>query len=172
MSALIIASIMVGVLMAISFLLISIHNKHKRRDMNNLLNFFSHAGIENKLSFSSQEVLNNTVLGFDGIHRKIMVVRKEEGEFTAQIIDMNEVIRCTVKKVYGTIRADDLKDSKLEQFLEKIVLHLEFEKEHSAEIAFYSNVENHVYQTQQLEQKARHWESILSKINHPVKNRA
>jgi hypothetical protein len=172
MSALIIAFILIGSLMVISFILISIHNKHKRKDMNELLKYFSQAGIENKLSFSSQEVLSNCVLGLDGIHRKILVVTKGESGFKSLVIDMNEVKNCSVKKVFGTIRADDLKDNKLEQYLEKITLQFDIEGKPSVEIAFYRNSENHVYEMLELEQKAGHWESILSKMKPALKNTA
>lgn len=164
MSTLLIAAILIGSVVAICFLLISIHNKHKREAMNNLLKNFSHLGIENGLSFSSQELLKNSILGLDGVHRKILVVRNEEDFFDSFIIDLNQVKNCTVKKIYGTINVGDLKNHKLEQYLEKIILHFELNGKPSVEIIFYQHFENHIHETLELEQKARHWESILSKM--------
>lgn len=170
MSTLLVAAILVGSVVIICFLLIGIHNKHKREAMNNLLKHFSQLGSQNNLSFSSQEILNHCVLALDGLNRKIVVVTKEENYYDSFIIDLNEIKNCTVKKIYGTIKAGDLKGHKLNQYLEKIVLHFELYCKPSVEIVFYKNIENHIYEAQELEQKAKHWEAILSKMLTPLKN--
>ncbi|HWJ89982.1 MAG TPA: hypothetical protein VNR87_02665 [Flavisolibacter sp.] len=170
MSTLLVAAILVGSIVIICFLLISIHNKHKREAMNLILKHFSQSGIENNLSFSSQEVLSHCVLGLDGVNRKILVVTKEGDGFSSLIIDLNEIKLCTVKKVFGTINVGDLKEHKLNQYLEKIVLHFEFSGQDPVEIVFYRNIDNHIYEAQELEHKAKHWETILSKMQKPLKN--
>ena len=170
MSTILVAVIVVGSVVIICFLLISIHNKHKREAMNNLLKHFSQLGTENNLNFSSQEVLHNCILGLDGINRKILVVAKKDGFYSSFMIDLNEVKSCTVKKIYGTIKVGDLKNHKLDQYLEKMVLHFELIGRPSVEIAFYKNHDNHIYEVQELEYKARHWEAILTKMHTPVKN--
>jgi hypothetical protein len=170
MSTIVVAAILVGSVVTICLLLISIHNKHKREAMNNLLRYFSQKGTENNLNFSSQEILNNCVLGIDGVKRKILVVIREEGFYSSFVADLNEVKNCTVKKIYGTIKVGDLKNHKLDQYLEKIVLHFELNSKPPVEIVFYKNVDNHIYETQELEQRAKHWEAILSKMQTPIKN--
>jgi hypothetical protein len=170
MSTILVAVILVGSVAAICLLLIRIHNKHKREAMNNLLKHFSQLGTENNLNFSSQEVLNNCILGLDGINRKILVATKEDGFYSSFIIDLNDVKSCTVKKIYGTIRVGDLRNHRLDQYLEKMVLHFELNRKPSVEIVFYKNHDNHIFETQELEQKARHWEAILSKMHAPIKN--
>jgi hypothetical protein len=169
MSSIIVAAIVVGSVVAICFLLINVHNKHKREAMNSLLKYFSQLGTENNLSFSSQEVLKDCIVGLDGIRRKILVVTREDGFFGSFIIDLNQVKNCTVKKIYGTIKASDLKSRKLDQFLEKIILHFDLNKT-AVEIVFYRHFVNHIYEVPELEQKAKHWETILSKMQMPIKN--
>jgi hypothetical protein len=170
MSSLFVAAILVGSVAAICLLLIGIHNKHKREAMSKILKHFSQLGTENNLIFSSQELLKNCVLGLDGMNRKILVVTKEDNYYGSFIIDLNEVKNCTVKKIYGTIKVGDLKDHELEQYLEKIVLRFELHGKLPVEIVFYKNWDNHIYETQELEQKAKHWEAILSKMQKPLKN--
>ncbi|HWI91300.1 MAG TPA: hypothetical protein VNT20_08490 [Flavisolibacter sp.] len=170
MSTLFVAAIIIGSVAAVCFILISIHNKHKREAMNNMLKHFSRSATENNLNFSSQEILRNSILALDGVHRKIVVVSKNEDLYSSQLIDLNEVKDCTVKKIYGTIKVGDLKSHKLEQHLEKIVLHFDLMQKPPVEIIFYKNTHNHIYETQELEQKARHWEAILSKMKSPLKN--
>jgi hypothetical protein len=170
MSTILVAVILIGSVVTICLLLISIHHKHKREAMNNLLKHFSQLGTENNLNFSSQEVLNNCILGLDGINRKILVVSREDDFYSSFMIDLNEVKTCTVKKVYGTIKVGDLKNHRLDQYLEKIILQFDLDRKPSVEIVFYKNHDNHIYETQELEQKARHWEAILSKMHAPIKN--
>jgi hypothetical protein len=169
MSALIIAFILVGSLIAICFILIMLHNKHKRQATNDLLKFFSQAGTENKLSFSGQEVLTNGVLGLDGIQRQVLFVARENTGYSTTIIDMNEVKNCSVKKVYGAIETNGLKNNQPEHYLERIVLNFDIEERPSVEIAFFRHFENHIYETLELEQKAKHWESVLSKMKPSLK---
>lgn len=170
MSSLFVAAIIVGVLASIIFILVGIHNKHKREAVNSLLKDFSRLGTEHNLSFSGQEILNQTVLGFDGIQRKILVTTREEEVRDFFIIDLDEVKNCRVKKIQGTINSVDSKDLKPEQFLEKIVLHFDLHSKPSAQIVFYHNLVNHIYEAQELEQKAKHWESVFLKMHAPVKN--
>lgn len=170
MSSLGVAAILLGFLGGICFLLISIHKKHTRKAMNNLLKQFSQLGTENNLSFSSQEILNHCVLGIDGVNRKILVVTGDDDEYSSLIIDLRQVKTCSVKKIFGTIKAGDLEHRQLEQYLEKIVLHFELHQKPPVEIVFYKNISNHIYQMQELEHKAKHWEAVLFKMITPVKN--
>jgi len=170
MSTYIVAAIIIGSVVSICFLLISIHNKHNREAMNKLLKYFSQLGTENDLSFSSQEILRNCILGLDGLQRKIMVVQRVDGSFSSFIIDLREVKNCSVKKIYGTINVGDLKKAKLEQYLEKIVLHFDLNDNSGAEIVFYKHFENHLLEALELEQKAKNWDAILSKMQLPLKN--
>lgn len=169
MSSLIIAAILLGFVAAICLLLIGIHKKNKQEAMNKLLNQFNQLATENNLRFSSQEILNHLVLGLDGINRKILVVTVEDKNYRSFLIDMREVKNCSVKKIFGTIKAGDLKHHKLEQYLEKIVLNFELYREPPVEILFYRNIVNHIYEMQELEQKAKHWETVLFKMITPQK---
>lgn len=137
--------------------------------MNNLLKYFSQLEIENNLSFSSHEVLNNCVFGLDDVNLKIFVVTRNASFYGSFIIDLNNVIACTVKKSYGSINVGGLKDHKLEHYLEKIALHFELDHKPPVEIIFYQNSNNHVSEIQVLEQKAKHWETVLTKMHTPIR---
>ena len=170
MSTILVAGILVGSLAAICLLLVIIHNKHKREAMDSILKHFSQLGTENGMSFSGQELLHHCILGLDGVSRKILVVTKEDKHYSSFIINLDEVKTCMVKKIYGTIDAGELKTHKLEQYLERIVLHFKFQTRPPAEVVFYQNFHNHIYELPELEQKAKHWEAILSKMQRPAKN--
>jgi hypothetical protein len=143
MSTYLVAAIIIGSVAGICLLLIRINNKNNREAMNKLLKYFSQLGTENDLNFSSQEILKDCVLGLDGVQGKILVVQREDGFFGSFIVNLREVKNCSVKKIFGTINAGDLKKAKLEQYLEKIILHFDLNNNSTAEIVFYKHFENH-----------------------------
>ncbi|GAA4750355.1 hypothetical protein [Flavisolibacter ginsenosidimutans] len=174
MSTLFIVAIIIGVIAGVCVLLVSIDNKQKRTAMNDLLQRFSQLGSDHNLSFSSQEVLKDGVIGLDGMHRKLAVLQKRnEDGFHSNVIDLNDVKTCSVKRQYGTIGGSDLQTKKPEQFLEKIVLRFELANGgEPMEVMFYNHIDHVIYQIAELENKAKHWEAILSKMQAPVKKMA
>jgi hypothetical protein len=134
--------------------------------MNQLLNRFSELGTAHNLSFSSQEVLNNCIIGLDGINRKLLILTQIDNTlFDDYVVDLDEVKNCTAKKHYGNIKPGDLKNKKLETYLERVALHFEFHNgKEPIEVAFYKHIENNVYHLADIEQKAEHWKQILTKM--------
>jgi hypothetical protein len=170
MSTLVVAAVLVGIVAAVIFLLVSIDKKQKRNAMNQLLHAFSQKGSEHGLTFSGQEILKETVIGLDGVQRKMLVLqRRDEKAFDSFIIDLNEVKGCTVKKEHGKINLVEFRAGKQEQYLEKIALRFELQGKPPVEVLFYQHFANHIYEIAELESKAKHWEVILSKMVVPVK---
>lgn len=134
--------------------------------MKQLIDHFSRVGSKYNLAFSSQEILKDCIMGFDGIQRKLLVLSGiNKGAFRPYIIDLNEVISCSVKKYYGRIGANGLQKRKLEQYLEKMVLHFGFRsKKEPADILFYKQTDNDIIELPELERKAGKWRDILSKM--------
>lgn len=164
MSTLIIAAVIIIAIIAICTLLISIDKKQKRKAMHHFLNNLSRAGSANNLTFSSQELLQDCAIGLDGLHRKLAVLtRFSDGKYFDVIMDLDDVKRCSVKKIYDFINAG-LKHQKLEQHLKEIVLHIEFDDGGEADIPFYNYIHNPMFRVADLEQKAGKWESIISKL--------
>ena len=170
MSNLIVAGMVIGSVVLICFLLVTIHNKQYRSAMNELLKQFSKIGSDHQLSFSSQELLHNSVLGLDGVHRKILVVTRENENYHPSVIDLDQVKNCTVKKTYGKINAGDLKKHGLEQHIERIALHFDFINNTSSEVGFYRSLEGPAHEAPAMERKAKHWEAILSKMLKPQRS--
>ena len=171
MSTLAGTTILIVVTMVICTLLVVFHNQQKRKMMSHILNLLSRVGSEYNLSFSSQEILKRCAFGLDGLHRKILIMKNAEDEFNTKIIDLDEVRACSIKRTFGSIRAGDLKNKNLEQYLQKIVLQFEFRNNNlPVEIPFFDHGEHTMYQLSAIERKAKHWQAILSKMIIPIKN--
>ena len=165
MSTILIAAILVTGIAAITITLVAINNKHQKKSRGRLLHRFSEVGSDNNLSFTSQEILNGGIIGLDGLNRKLVILEKNNDEFNWSVINLEDIKSCTVKKIFQATPIGALKRKTIEEHLEKIVLHLEMKNEKaSIEIPFFVFSENHIYQLAEMEQKAKHWEAILSKF--------
>lgn len=161
-----IAGILAGIIIAICLLLVSIDQKRKRKRMNQLFHHFSELGSKYNLNFSSQAILSHCIIALDGVHRKFLILHRFHNNILDhELIDLDEVRTCSVKELYGSIKVGALKKNSLEQYLEKIVLCFEFKTQKpQVEIPFYEHSQDSAYYVAVLGQKARDWESFLSKM--------
>lgn len=160
------------ILLASGRLFLTIYRKEKRKRMNRLFHRFSELGSSYNLTFSSQEILHDCIIGLDGMNRKILVIRSKDGVIShSELIALSDVNSCSVIRQYGTIKSGELRVNKLETYLERVALHFERESKPPIEIPFYQHRKNVLHELERLEKKARHWELLLSKMIHvPVKN--
>jgi hypothetical protein len=166
MSTLIVALILLCFVAGITLVFIQIEKQKKRRHLNRFLARFSEQGTRNNLTFSSQEILHDAAIGLDGVHRKLLVLSGEdEKSFNNYLISLNDIRSCVVKKQYGAIETTGLKNEKMEHFLEKLSLCFELKNgADPVEVIFFHYLTGNVYQMEEMEEKARHWEVILSKM--------
>jgi hypothetical protein len=166
MSIMIVAAAFMPVPLLI-FLLFDFKNvKYMRNSTIDLLKQFSKLGIEYNISFSSQEILNECIIGFDGKHRKLVVLKQcGQFEYDWYIINLDDVLSCYIKKTYRSIKAGELKKKKIEDYLESIILGLEFfDNRTPVEISFYEHAGHKGRKISELDRKAKSWQIMLSKM--------
>ncbi len=133
----------------------------------------SREGTANDLVFCSQEMLQNKVIGIDGIHRKIMILEKIRNKYNCSLISLNDVQNC--KLVTRYVSSDnDAKNASPKKNLFAIELQFEFKnRAEAASIIFYDSLVNTARELVLLKAKAEYWSVMLSKmIAKPVKVRA
>ncbi len=131
----------------------------------NLLLRLSLEGTANNLTFCSQEILQNKVIGIDGIHRKIMVLEKIKNSFKCSVISLDEVQHCELITNCGSLNVDNLKRFEKEKNLRAIELQFEFKNQaQPASIIFYDNLNNSRRDLEFLKAKAEYWSIMLSKM--------
>jgi hypothetical protein len=163
---------MIAALLAASaaiILSVLIAQKQKRKHMNHLLNRFSKLVSGYDLHISGQAILKTCLVGLDGVNRKLIVQQNSNGRY--QVIDLDEVSSCSVKKHYGSIYSGVLRHHQLDQYLEKISLCFDFKTGNEpVEIPFYQLGSDPVNQVPELEQKAKDLEVVLTKmLSKPLK---
>jgi len=166
MSTIIIAAFIIGLVIIIVQVLVLFSDKQKQKKMNRFFHRFSEAGTEHCLSFSSQEILQEFVIGLDGVQRKMLVIKRAGyNRYSQQMINLDEVKNCTVKKIFLPIGQNDLTNSLEEEYIERIVLQFEYiNNKPPVEILFYSKASNYFFEMPDLLHKAKDWEIVLSKM--------
>jgi len=159
------ALILVAVIIIVSWVFVAIYKRERRKKIVELLDQFRRIGIAKNLSFSSQEVLENSVIGLDGILRKLLIVRKsEDGRFNFALIDLNKVKNCSVQKFYRSINLGTSKKEEYEKQIDKIVLRIELFNGEQSDLVFFDPLQDTISRMHELEEKAAKWEGILSKL--------
>jgi len=137
--------------------LLSKYQQLRRKRRKKLMRRLSRLGSEHALRFSSQERLKDYLIGLDGIGRRLLVLRHDDrGDILHwQVIDLHEVSRCQVRKEYSNDADKELK---------RIMLQFERIGLRPAEIIFYRQGYNDPHEAEELAQRARHWEVMLTKM--------
>lgn len=118
------------------------------------------------LSFSSHELLEERIFGFDGIKRKVLVVEEKNGANSSYIIELDKVKSVSVKTVYESIKPDDLRKRRLEEFLKTMHLQFEFaDGREAVELPFFEYKKNSIEDLPLLERKTKNWKMIFSKMS-------
>ncbi|MDP4285708.1 MAG: hypothetical protein Q8891_14920 [Bacteroidota bacterium] len=136
--------------------------KKKREE---LFRELSREGSANNLIFCSQEVLQDKVIGIDGIHRKIMILEKTKNEYDCSIISLDEVQNCELIANPGSLNDHNLERFEKARALDAIGLQFQFNNQaQPASIIFYDGLINSKRELALLKAKAEYWCVMLSKM--------
>lgn len=164
MSTFFTAAIVIAGTIASVWILIVINKKNSRNKTALLLNIFNRQAAAQGLSLSGQEILNDHIIGLDGIQQKMLVYNfGEQPVFTS--IALGDVKECSVLKEFETVSYGSSKKPVEELELRYIFLQFKYkQKAPDSFIPFYNNRINSIYEKALLEEKAQHWQLLLSKM--------
>lgn len=134
--------------------------KSKRKRLLNLAKIVK----EQRLSISKLDEMGSSVIAIDTANRKLLYLKNAPDTSSCLIIDLNNLQECTIKKQYNSINAGDLNKRKISDFLRTIFLNLRFKNDHgSVSLPLYEAQKDKQDDVEQLEAKAKKWETIVSK---------
>lgn len=125
----------------------------------------SKEGDANELTFCSQELLTNKLIGVDGIHWKIMIIERNKNHYHSSIISLEEVHHCHV-----VTNEDEMACSNLKTFsaqIKNVVLELRFEfikPQNTVSIIFAKGLKTSKRELEFLRSKAEYWSVMFSKM--------
>ena len=170
MSILIIAVVVLAIIAAVWLMTISINHNQKQKEQARMLKQFNRLAAAQRINLSSQEVLNGTIMGLDGLQRKLLVMKKRgRGTSLSKLIDLSEVTRCSAVRYYRPFISGAKKNVTPEEQLEKIVLRFQMNEGTAEEVVFYSHYSDPVLEATALANKARHWETLITKLQGSVR---
>jgi len=174
MSSIVIASLFILFLALIILVLVSLNNRHRRKLAGDLVGHFNELSERDNLSFTRKEIMENFVVGLDESCKKLFVVRRTGDRYDSQIIDLKEIRKCSMKKLYKSINMGTVKKKRYESRFDKIVLEFNyFDNRNPIEIPFYESGVDHLSDKADLEQKAGSWAASLTQmLNMNLKNTA
>ncbi len=122
-------------------------------------------GAANNLNFCSQEILQDKVMGFDGIHRKIMILERKNGAYNSSIISLDEVHQCRLVTPEGAFDPVDCKNFSSKLRNGALELRFQFNNpQKSASISFTNGLNNSKRELALLAAKAEYWCVMFSKM--------
>ena len=163
MSTIFLALIVVAIIITIVWVLVTVHNRERRKQKLEMLERFTSIVLKKGLSISSQQSLYNSIIGIDGIQRKLLIVRRSaDDKYDFRSIDLDQVKHYNVEKCFTTINIGAKEKEKYEKHIGKIILHLEMVDGDPEHLVFFDPVHDHISAMHELEEAAARWESILS----------
>ena len=112
----------VALLFFVALRSISVLAKEKKEK---LFRQLSKEGAANGLTFCSQEMLSDKLIGIDGIQRKILILEKNKKSYNTSVISLEEVHDCRLVSNETDINAAHFKT--FSEQLRNVVLELRFE---------------------------------------------
>lgn len=164
MSTLLVALVVILGIAGLSFMLVSLHNRANKIKAEKLLRHFSESGTEHNLSFTSQEVLRNRIIGVDGLKGKVMFLEHSDADPVCSIIDLAQTKSCRVSKSFGNANAGDSTKQHADRYLHTIALEFDFRRGHTVALPFYNHLSDSIQDAAERETKAKNWEAMLLKM--------
>jgi hypothetical protein len=161
MSTILMAILIIALTIILPWIFIARHNKTVKKQEQENFRRFSAAGSDKHLSFSRQEVIQNKIIGFDGIKQTLMIFELNN-DYDVTCIAIKELAQCTVDKEYYSGANNDAAN---ERILKEIRLVFHFlDKRPVVKVVFYSNHNDSIYLMADMESKAKEWQSAILKM--------
>lgn len=150
----------IGMVLFLSYL----NKKNIQKRNKAVFKTFSERGAGLGVSFSSQEMLKDTIIGLDRLHQRLLIFDHLKTQSVTSIL-LSEVRQCVLTKEYQQINFGSEKQSDLEKTLRSIVLKFSFKnRPDQVELSFYDSMHYSIYEMAGMELKARKWETLLCKL--------
>lgn len=130
-----------------------------------LLTTISQLGSHHNLSFTGQEVLGQSVIGIDGLKKKLLVLENRGPVYRWYTINLQEVSSCSVQKTYRPGAGASPLRPAISGYVDRVELLFHCrDRAHPMTVPFYSAERNEPAELPALEARARSWQCFLSKL--------
>jgi uncharacterized protein YpmB len=171
MYSILISILIITILIVVFKTLVSINNRDRKDQLNDLVHRFDILEKEYNLDLYKKEILQYFIIGLDELKRKLFVFKSLQDKYDFIIVNLKDLKGCSKKKIYKTSLMQATMNKRPEKYLDKIVIDLEYRKGNERfQVAFYDSVINKTTQILDLNKRADEWERNLAElINQDLK---
>jgi hypothetical protein len=116
------------------------------------------------LSFSKCISIGNKLLGFDRIKKRLLVSPDNKDLAECKVIDLHKIKTVSVKKSYDSIKAGELTNKKIEEFLKHIHLRFEYLDSNVTVFPLYERGRDNIRDVRKMDLASKSVQGILSKL--------
>jgi hypothetical protein len=117
------------------------------------------------LYFSTEDEVGTNVIAIDARKRKLLYLKKAPNTSSCLIVDLNNLVSCSIRKQYNSIDAGDLNTKKLQDFLKSVFIDLSFKNgTGTLSLPLYDEKNDQECDIEQLEEKAKKWVTIVTRF--------
>jgi hypothetical protein len=161
MSTLLMALLILAITIILPCIFIARHRKNLKKEARGNFHRFSTAGTERQLSFSRQEIVQNKIIGFDGI-QQVLMIAELDNNYDIICIAVKELAACSMDKVFYTVGETAIDKEKVLKEI-KLVFHFHDNRE-PVHVLFYNNHNDSIYLMADMETKAKEWQAAISRL--------
>jgi hypothetical protein len=116
------------------------------------------------LTFSKCISIGNKLLGFDRMKRRLLVSPDSKDLAECKVIDLKKIKTVSVNKSYDSIKAGELTNKKMGEFLKHIHLRFEYLDSNVTIFPFYERGRDNIEDVHKMDLASKSVQGILSKL--------
>ena len=158
-----VATLIIAIAVSASLIVVSLHHYRRQTKMEKLPASFKSAAAAFDLSITKQETLGNRVIGMDDGNGKLLFLEAKGHTYDGYLVGFGELKGCSVKREYATIYTDTMQGGRLESYINKIVLKLNYKDgTQPTALTFYNRATNPEREMRARAEQAHAWQALLS----------
>lgn len=117
------------------------------------------------LNIANQDEIGANVIALDVVKRKLLYAKRTPNTSSCLIIDLKDLVSCSITRQYSSINAGELSNRSLREFLKSIFFNLHFNDGlRIVSLPLYRAENDFRGDIAVLERKADHWEKTVSSL--------
>jgi hypothetical protein len=121
-------------------------------------------GMKFNLSFSKCLAVGNKLLGVDSKKQSLLVSTNNKDLSGCQVMDLEKIKSISVRKSYDSIKAGELTQRSLEEFLKYIHLRFEYSDKNITLFPLYERGKDNIIEATKMDLALKNVQFILSKL--------
>ena len=143
-----------------------VKSKKERKRIEELFKAFRQFAEQYKFAVSKKERLGMHIIALDDIHHTLLIVNENNTGYEHKYLALDTIFECKLRKAYSKTIIGCSHRNYGQLYLQSIVLDLSCKNQPTLSIPFYEATVNNKYEISELEEKAKHWETMLLQLMH------